>query len=128
MAKIAKIFKIQMWVSGRNRLIFGRKVADRVRSSQNSGQNFFGFRQLYTTYPRYHLSWCRIWWVYLYFQIRIWSKDYKVDVCFTFFLFLILKNQWLFIECSFSFFALMTTFSNFFHKKDSICTRVLHTQ
>ena len=60
------------------------KVADRVRSSQNSGQNFFhhqiskirdfiqesrtppprfsrktggGGRQLYTTYPRYHLSW-----------------------------------------------------------------------
>ena len=42
MAKNAKkIFKIQMWVSGRNRPIFGRKVADRVRSSQNSGQNFF---------------------------------------------------------------------------------------
>ena len=84
MAKNAKIFKIQMWVSGRNRPIFGRKVADRVRSSQNSGQNFFhhqiskirdfiqesrpppppvfrekrggGFRELYGTYPRYHLS------------------------------------------------------------------------
>ena len=41
MAKNAKIFKIQMWDSGRNRPIFGRKVADRVRSSQNSGQNFF---------------------------------------------------------------------------------------
>ena len=41
MAKNAKILKIQMWVSGRNRPIFSRKVADRVRSSQNSGQNFF---------------------------------------------------------------------------------------
>ena len=41
MAKNAKIFKIQMWVSGRNRPIFGRKVADRVRSSKNSGKNFF---------------------------------------------------------------------------------------
>ena len=41
MTKNVKIFKIQMWVSGRNRPIFGRKVADRVRSSQNSGQNFF---------------------------------------------------------------------------------------
>ena len=71
---------------------------------------------------------CRIWWVYLYFQIRIWSKHYKVDVCLTLFLFLILMNQWLFIECSFRFFVLMTTFSNFFHKKQySICTRVLHT-
>ena len=89
MAKNAKIFKIQMWVSRRNWPIFGRKVADRVPSSQNSGQNFFhdqiskigdfiqesrpppppkkkkkiafffwgGGRQLYGTYPRYHLSW-----------------------------------------------------------------------
>ena len=41
MAKNVKIFKIQMWVSGPNRPIFGRKMADRVRSSQNSGQKFF---------------------------------------------------------------------------------------
>ena len=114
MAKNAKIFKIQMWVSGRNRPIFGRKVADRVRSSQNSGQNFFhdqiskigdfiqesrppppkqkkkkmafflggGGRQLYGTYPRYHLSCisksnCRI-----YFRSKIYNLNKTIGSVF----------------------------------------------
>ena len=41
MAKNPKIFKFQMWVSGQKWPIFGRNVADRVRSSPNSYQNFF---------------------------------------------------------------------------------------
>ena len=82
-AKNAKIFKIQMWVPDRNRPIFGRKsgrsspvfpkFCPKFFSSPNLKNSWFypgkstppppprfsrktGGRQLYTTYPRYHLT------------------------------------------------------------------------